>query len=213
MANLTSVLPEIQLLVPEAPRVLLLDYLRFAAITFCERSTFWRADISMNTVADQASYDETDFTVPTDSVLSCVYDGTYDGSTKLRVMTPGQVDRTMGTDWESESGTPYYVLRTDAANTIQLAPYPTAVKAVVLPAAWKPTLTATTIADDVYNEYHEALAWGAVAGLCGMPRKAWSDPNYAKMYADLYNSAIEEAKRRVENAYAKPKRQMSYGGI
>ena len=46
-----------------------------------------------------------------------------------------------------------------------------------------------------------------------MPRQPWTDGNIAQVNAGLFDAAIEDAKRKVENSHVKPKRQMSYGGI
>lgn len=212
MADLADVLTEVFIQIPDVPYVVATHYARQAAINFCEQTSYWRSDITITTVAAQSSYTSADYTVPTDAVLSEVFDGTVDETGIVKIKTPGQLTQ-LNYNWRNETGTPAYVLRTDSQNTLRLVGTPTSVQTVLLPAAWKPTQTATTVGDDVFNDFHEALAWGTLARLLAMPKKPWSDVSFATMNLGLFNDAIIEAKRRVENAFVQAKRQVVYGGI
>ena len=212
--SLSDFLPEVLVEIPEVPDVLAIHHLRNAAISFCEQSTYVRSDISFNTVVDQATYVAgVDFTAPTDHRIVEIYDGrVVDNLNPIKRKTPGQLNTEMGPDWYTETGTTYYVTR-ETTESVRLVMIPTAIKAVVIPAAWKPIQTATTVDDALYDDWHETIAHGALARIYAIPRKSWSDMNTAMMHANLFGVGIEDAKRRVENAYLKPTRTTSYGGI
>lgn len=203
-------------LVTDCPYAVVVRKYRDALKQFCRDSTYWRQDVTFNTVADQAVYvAATDFTAPSYGVLSETFDGTLDGDTTgLKFKTPGQLATIFGPGWRTETGQPEYFTHDGDKNAITLVPYPGAVYAVVIPAAWKPSeVNPETFPDDVMEDYHEEIAQGALARIFAMPLKPWTDLALAASYGGLFADGIQHAKRRIENAFAKPVRQVKYGGI
>ena len=84
---------------------------------------------------------------------------------------------------------------------------------IIVPVAVQPTPASIVIDDTVYNNYHETIAYGALARLYAMPRKDWSDINMAAAYSQSFAAGIDDAKRRVEDNHMNVTRVMSYGGI
>lgn len=212
MATLSDFLPEVLVEVPDVPDVVAEHHIRNAIIDFCQRSTYYRADLAFNTVADQAQYTSADFTLPADTRIVEIYDGRLGTDRSIYRKTPGQLETEVGYDWASRTGDVYYVTREDT-ESLTLVRVPTTVKAVVIKAALKPTQTATTVDDLLYNDWHELIAIGALARIYKIPNKVWSDNQTALMNAGLFENGIMEAKRRVENAHMKPSRTVHYGGI
>jgi hypothetical protein len=57
-----------------------------------------------------------------------------------------------------------------------------------------PLDTATTVDDDIYYRYRDAIAAGARALLMFMPKKDWTDPVMATRYLADYNDGVAGAK-------------------
>ena len=58
----------------------------------------------------------------------------------------------------------------------------------------RPTETAATIPDMVYNLYAEAIAMGAKSKLLALPEKSWSNPKLAAQYTSEFRGQINRAK-------------------
>ena len=75
--SLDSFLPNVLIDIPEIPYQVAIHHLRNAAIEFCIKTTVIRSDLTFTTVADQGTYTDSDFTLPTDQLIYEIYDGTY----------------------------------------------------------------------------------------------------------------------------------------
>lgn len=210
---LSNFFPEIFIVVPSVADRIAEHYLRNACIEFCQTSTYVRSDLVFNTVVDQATYVAgTDFTIPAESRVAEIYDGTYGTRNHILRKTPGQLESEVGFDWRIKTGNVDYVTR-ETADSLRLVRIPEAVIEVTITAAYKPTQTATSVDDSLYDDYHEEIAAGALARLFNLKGADWHDPQQAGMYGGQFASGIQDAKRRVENAFFKPTRTVQYGGI
>lgn len=212
MATLADFLPEIFLEIMEVPDVVAEFHLRNTLIDFCQRSTYWREQVTFNTVADQSTYTDADFTLPADSRLVEVYDGKVGTTNIILRKTPTQLQSEVGFDWADQTGTVDYVTR-EHPDSLRLVRTPTSVQSVTLDISVKPTQTATTVDDRLYDDWHEVIAAGTLARLYAMNGKPWTETQAAGMKAGAFEAGVTAARRRAENAYLQPTRVIQYGGI
>ena len=98
----------------------------------------------------------------------------------------------LGTNWRTDVRLPtryYFVDDT----TVGLLLAPDATGALRINAALKPTRTATTFPDWIYQRYAETLAHGAKARLMMVPTKPYSNPKLAEWHRDQFNGGCGEA--------------------
>jgi hypothetical protein len=194
-----------------APKVLQLEHIRNAAIEFCERTKAWQEE--------QAAYP-----LPTSVLGSSPFVDFQSDTQKLvhEILAAGL--RTSGTaatwpvtprtaqwcdqrypGWQHAGvvGTPDSVVQ---ISPDQFAPVPAASGGpweMLLHVAYKPTRTATSGPDFLYNDYYEQIAAGAKARLMAMPGKAWSNPQLAGVYASVFDAAITKANSRQAHGFGR----------
>jgi hypothetical protein len=101
-------------------------------------------------------------------------------------------------------GTPA-VTQIDELN-FMLVPTPTvASQELILDVAYKPTISATLVADILKNEYYEQIAAGTKARLMIMHDKPWTNPQLAAIYAKVYDDAAKNASDRQQKGFGRPR--------
>lgn len=164
-----------------------------AAIEFCERSLVIDIDAApIVLVADQPNYA---LTLPADTTLVEVLD-LFGPQLPLNCQSFDDLVLKFP-DWQTAKSS----LPTDCAvrgGELLLVPMPSAdtpagtqLKPRV---AVKPTVTATTIPDELVNRYGEAIADGALSRLLKLRNKPWSDPATAKDRNQDFQTAIDKAR-------------------
>lgn len=180
---------------PDVLEIVAINAIRNAAIEFCRLSTIHRIDLTpISAVADQAEYT---LGVPADTQLASVVDLTYAGfpltpksMEEIRAYFPGE-------DWATVEGWPRYYTQINPG-TIQVVPYPTDAETDAIRGriALMPTRDATTVYDDLYNRYVEAIALGARSRLHYTPSQPYTDPNMAERCKKLFDAEIAHARIR-----------------
>jgi hypothetical protein len=92
---------------------------------------------------------------------------------------------------------------------IQINPAPTAADTVHITAAFRPTMTATSLSDAL-DEWREGIAGGAIARIAAIPKQAFSDPGIAVYQKGIFKEAVQSAliKQGLGSSEATPGRQI-----
>ena len=158
--------------VPGCPQAAQTVALREAAIDFCKQSLAWKyehPDIAV--VVATAQYP---FVPPTGAVVHTVTYAEFNGD-EIDVKTSADDIRIW--DWRNQTGTPHYVL--GGATALTFVPTPDVAGTLTLTVILKPSPTATSIDDDIFNEYRQAIVHGALARLMYSPKKPYTDLSLA----------------------------------
>lgn len=193
-ANLTDlydyVLPDL----PSVPQALALHHIRLAAAEFFERSKIWYYDHPLiDVVTGTAEYA---FTPPAGSEVCAIRQAWYNNQ-KIYARSPITLNESYE-DWRSEVGVPYWYLRMSRLS-VRLVPNPSAdlVGGLKLWVNLKPTKDATTIEEEHFHEWGEAIAAGAKYRLAIIPKKPYTNTDMAavwfQQFKDGYNLALQRA--------------------
>jgi hypothetical protein len=182
--------------VPNCPDVAVDIALRQSAITFCEQSKAWTytyPDIAVAIGVSQYSYNPPDQSA-VDTVIHAEFSDCEIGVNVSENNLPIR-------DWRDQTGTPQYVL--GGSTGITLVPSPDIDGTLSLIVTLKPSPTAIGVDDTIYNEYREALAYGAVAQLMISPKKPYSNPQLAAYYQELFIIKTGQAGIRSDRNYTR----------
>lgn len=204
-------LPEVLPYVPDVPDMVAENAVRNACIEFCERTRFWQEDADpIALVAGISSYDvDIDFATKfVDIVEAWVGD---------RLIVPKSVEDITrlyrGCDWRALQGAPAYITRM-ISTEIMVVPTPmVSGDALKIRAAYAPTRKSTSIGSTVYEEYVEAIAFGARARLYNTPKQTYFDKASALEYDKRFRTAISEARVRVNRGMTRAASQIEFQRI
>lgn len=200
MAALSDLLPLIGQHCPNAPTASMEFWARRAAREFCQRTLAHQATLaSFDSVAGT---DEYTLSCGTDLQPSKLLSVRFAGRA-LSLITPAELDAMP--DLDETDGTPEaaYLSGTDK---LTLYPSPAAVSAVAVRLALEPTVTAATIPDDLFKQYGQDIACGAVKYLALAPDGR--DPALASAMATMFEQAIGMALARTYFARARSSRRV-----
>ena len=175
-----------------APTFTLSDYVLEAAIEFCARSRYWRADLTaLNAVADQAAY--TASPPSTESVIQDIISVRH--NTIILEPASQEMLDSQYLDWRTETGSQADFWFATARDNITLVPYPSAAGTanIEIRAALKPSRTATTLPQSLYDNYKAEIASGALAWLLVMPGVPWASPDRAAYHERKFEDGIRHA--------------------
>jgi len=189
------VIPEVM----GCPIFVAVESVRDAAIEFCARSRYWRANLTpVNVVAGQAAYT---LSPPADSIIheilsvrhntfvvSPTTEFSLDDSPSWRLLTSSQAE-----EWYSNE-----------QNVINLTPTPSVAGTAKLDVRviLKPSRTALNIPSQLYDHYLEEVAAGAKARLMVMPGVEWINPALAGHYKTIFDAGIKNARGVANMGYA-----------
>lgn len=184
---------------PSCAEAAAVDAYRAAAITFCERTRLWRADLTcvattnpVPVVAYTASPLANKITLPADAELFEFGPMLVDG----RKVDPGsiaEIDEKYPT-WRTDTstGTPsYFTQKQD--DEIQFVPSfdTTATAAIKANVILKPTETAETIPSAIAAKYRTALAHGALGIVLSLPGQAFTNPSLAMYFTGKFEAELD----------------------
>lgn len=179
--------PDILPNVPGCPLPLVDHHLRRAAIELCERAKRIKVDVSFDTVAGTAEYT---LNPGTGFVLVSVLDAGCDGKPLDPV---SRAELAIGEDWQTEAGRPSHYLTTTAPTVLRLWKTPDAVFTINAGLSIRLSETATEVADWFGDRYREGLCSGAIARLCAMPKKDWTDYEQATLHQSRFERMVSRA--------------------
>jgi len=209
--NIVDISPEIFPEVPGCPALAIKREVRSAAIEFCLRSKYWRADLTaINSVASQGEYT---LTAPTDSVFIESL-AVKHNDILLEWTTERELDEDSST-WRTDTSNQASSVIATAENKIMLYPAPESSVAGVIKVkvVLKPSTTATTLPSELRDQYLDAITAGTKSRLMAMPGQAWSNPQMSVYYRGVFDRGIDDARMAVAKygAYRKSARIIAKG--
>lgn len=183
--------------VPGCPPLVMREALKESVASFCDQSACWAEDLDPISLAEGVrDYDLQPSTGARVLVLQAVK---YKGL-PLLPFTDQDMDVDLKTWLTSPSGSPstYQLVQDDDAQMLRLFPTPSADEddALDVRVTLKPASDAETLPEWFYEEWRSALASGALAILCAVPAKAWSNSELAVYHRRLFHQGITKAVAR-----------------
>lgn len=183
MIDLGKFKPFIYPSLPEVSDMEFISNTRRACIEFCRRSLVWQVELNpIDVVSGQVTYA---LEIPEDTELTRV----------MKVI----VNRDEYTPINDDAGqffgfAPYYVSHiTSREIDLIRPPQDNIAGGLKIKVALQPTHTAMQVADILYTHYSEAIALGALANLCSIAGRPFSNPQLAKQYTEDFRHAINNA--------------------
>lgn len=200
MATLANFAKYVRPEVPMCPEIQILDAILRAGIEFCKRTKIMQEVVTLNTVVDTPSYDLTtlmlDDTEP-DDVISVRRDG--------RELDPSSQHDALRSEEDAETGTPYHYYL--SGRSLHLIRTPDAAEALIVTIKARPSETATTLPDDLYQHYNSEVAAGAKSFLMMQANQPWTNLQQAAIYKNTFDAAIaKESLRYSKGGGSKPLR-------
>lgn len=183
MTDLSRFSPFIYPVLPELSDMEFIAYTRRACIEFCRRSLVWRQDLPVMDI--NASQNIYPLAIPENSELTRI----------MRVIVDSEnyepVNDSNGTSF---GYVPYYVSRIETRE-MQLVKFPQSniPNGLEIRVALQPSQMAMEVPDILYTHYAEAIAVGALANLCNIAGRPFSDPQRAKSYQEDFRHMINSA--------------------
>jgi hypothetical protein len=167
-------LPYVNQYVPDAGEFVVLDAIKQAAIEFCERTFVWQYNVpAIDVVAGTNTYL---IATPPETKSVGVIAAYYDQSLLIPKSPDELADIYRMGDWQQVSGGPQYITRIIKPELI-LVPNPSVSNPGFLhiKTAIAPTRDSTGLSSEIFEQYVEAIAWGARSRLLAQPRQDYSD--------------------------------------
>jgi hypothetical protein len=206
--------------VPKAPTIMVEKFVKDAIVEFAKLTHRMQVDIApVNVIAGSALYaidNPVGFQVLSISRLF------FDGKPLVSV-SENQLDlewRSLNSmhcicsnmdgegwrDYEADTPTVFYQPK---PNEVRLVATPNAAltggltgRVVVYP-----TLSMTTIDDDIYNEFYEVIAAGALARLMAVPSQPWTSAPMVNYYRAIFDDGVSDARAKVSRGHAQQNAQ------
>lgn len=203
MAALASFLPYVLPYVPGCPAPLAEQHIRDICIAFC--ATTLIAQQALDPVSIIAGIADYDLDPPTASRVHLIMRAWFDGD-ELRSLGPDSAVRPAMFNQHAEPpppGRPTGFYRIDPAIRLNATPEANAPFGLTTLAAIKPTRTAETVPDILFDDYAFEIGQGAAATLMTVPNQPFTDFAAASSRAALYASAIGPARIRAAKAHGR----------
>lgn len=183
MKSLDLFLPKVHQFAPGVGDPVAYEWIREAAITFCERTRSWRSSDAYNVTGVYPG----DVRAPAGSVIHEIEMVTFDDQ-ELLAKTPDELDLlTPGWRTGAARGYPMYFTQLDP-NTIAVSPL-----AGGRVGAWlvlKPSADAIAVPDFIADQYRQAIADGALMRVLALPKTDWANPQLAMAFAAAFESRL-----------------------
>lgn len=199
MASLSDFYPYVLIDVPGCPEVVVDTALRSSLIEFCEKSLVVQRDLDPVTVV--AGTMDYDLEPPTDQrvtkLLRVWYKGTELVPKEPDSITKPEVYNRLFSGADTNGSEPRtFLQKDDTTFSIYPLPIETSANAITIRAALKPTRSALTFEDVLFEDYAETIANGAKYRLLGMAGKPWMNGPSAAAALSMFNSAVNAARLR-----------------
>jgi len=158
---------------------------------FCQATKIWQVDLDPLTIIPNVK--DIDLCLPENTTLVEIRRLVFDGKTELVAKSIDWLDRD-DINWRTKSGDPTFYTNV-SRNVIRVSPHPDTVQALKITGrvAVKPTRTATTVDDFLFDDWAETIAAGTKAALLSMPSKPWTSQNEAALFSMQYQTGVNEA--------------------
>lgn len=188
--------PYVTQYVPGASEFMLKDAVKQAAIEFCEKTFVWQYTIpAIDIVANQSNYV---MPTPVDTKSVGPIQVYYDTNLLIPKGPDELADIYRMGDWQQVIGHPQYVTRMVKPEVL-LVPMPNEDAAATLhiKTALAPTRDSSEIDSEIFEQYAEAIAWGARGRLLGQPRQDYSDKAGAIEALKMFKYEINRCRMQV----------------
>lgn len=207
-----SLIPEIAPHLHGCPDMLIKNSIRAAVIELCEKSQVYQAELDpVTTVSGIYEYD---LETPSGTSIHKVLWVTHEGQ-DLEPMTSSLLEQRLPR-WRQtdQNGVPQYFVK-QSSELVWLAPAPstTSAASTIIRVVLKPAHSSSGCADDVMNDYRDAIINGALFRLLRIPNRDWTDFKHSQVYGALFQGAVVDAERRARNADTGVSRTVRYGGM
>jgi hypothetical protein len=206
MATLSNFYPYVLPEVPGCPEISVDVALRSSLIEFCEKSLVIQRDHDPLTVV--AGVVDYDFEPPTGSLVIKVMKAWYK-SEELIPLAPDEVEdaelyNRSFSDANTAGSQPRYILQKDE-RTFSLYPIPDAnvANGLTMRVAYKPSRTASSFEDVLFEDYAEVIAAGAKARLMMSPGKTYTNPQLAVAMMDMFGRGVNTARSRAGRGHVR----------
>lgn len=206
MAAITSFYPYIVPHVPGCPSLTVDVALRSSLIEFCERSLIVQRDHDpISVIANIADYD---FEPPiANHLVVKVMRAWYKGSS-LAPISPDEIGSPSIYNTSATTtpltGDPKNIFQKDE-RTFTLYPIPkeAAKLALTMRVALKPSRSATTVEDSLFEDHAESIAAGALSKLMIQMGKSYSNPQMSAIHLKVFETGINKAKQSSSRGYVR----------
>lgn len=199
-------LPYVEPSVNACPTMVALHHIRLAAIEFCDRSHVWQERLDI-LIADGFS---TSYALPIDDQVevSKLLDLEVKDGPNARPQEAVLVNALAGRRIVRR-GCTELTAWTDNRRTLHVWPAPRLDAEIDLLVALKPSLTAFSFSDDVFAQYAQDIAGGALSMLYAMPRCDWSDPAMSQIKKAAFDDRISTAAQAASRGNARRQRSQA----
>jgi hypothetical protein len=202
-------LPYVTQYIPDVSEFVAVAAIRSACIEFCEKTLFWQYNVpGIPSVANQASYV---VQTPSDTKM-VVMISAYFNTNLLIPKGPDELARIyrMG-DWQQVTGTPQYITRIIKPEVrLVPTPYDAQTGTLYLRVALAPTRDSTEIDSEIYEQWAEAIAWGARARIYSNTRQDYTDKNAAVEATKMFKYEINRARMQVTKGLTRSSPQVEF---
>ena len=189
MKALSAFLPFIIPKVPGCSEPLAEQALIASAIEFCSKARVHVHTTDAFTVA-AGEYEVDIDDIPNGTYVADVLSLSVDGA-KIDPKTPDELDQT-DAEWATNTGTVSSYHRT-RGKTLRLVSIPDEDVELIVKVSLQPTRAATSLDDELFERYVEALAAGAIYRLKDTPGQPFTDTAGVAYYRAMFDAAIHSA--------------------
>lgn len=218
--------------VPNCPDPVLEHHVRLAAIEFCRRTLCWQQILDpiegeTGAVAYRLTEDG-DYRITEDGAMLTteggggpVVDGVAtefdmvipEGAEVVKVLSVAVngddvtvVEGSRGVQLTRRGVSADFAYTRDRRKLV-IRPAPRAGSRIDVEAALKPSLDAVEFPDELFDQYVQDIAHGALAGLMLVPGQDWSNPTMAAIHQDSFDDRIGTVAAQVERGFGRSKRR------
>lgn len=195
--NLTSILPYVLPHVAACPQPLALQAVNSALIEFCNETMMYQ---SLETQDVTAGVQEYSLSLPVNTrivkVLGVWHLDNWLEPVSVESVRSGLVLRgAVGTATPTSNTPTSYFMKSPTDTAFQLFPIPaeTVTLGLLVRAAYRPSRTGSVVEDEIFHNWVEVLAAGALYRLLSMPSQPFYNPASAGVYYKTFSSGCRSA--------------------
>lgn len=190
MRSFVDFLPFVLPYAPSCPEPLAIQYLRQAAIDFCQRTRFWRYVDEFDVAGDTSEI----IVAPGQSSLFEIEKAWFkptggDHWVELRRLPYAQIDQTLLDETTDTYTVPNVISQIDY-NTVTLVPRATGTLRISM--FLSPSYEASSCPENLYSNFASTIADGALSEILMIPEQPYTNPNIAALKAGMFNAECDK---------------------
>jgi hypothetical protein len=201
MKELAKFRRNVTIMARSCPTRIVDEAIRQAAIEFCDYTNTWRLELDAKRV--RAGVTDYDIDVPKCGRLANILYVSHNGIEVAKATERKLDDEVEGWRTAESQVAAYYYMPDKQTIRLALTPTLTASKTLKMVATFKPTVDATVLANNLYDDHLEAISHGALARLYDMDGKSWANPAGAEKKRILFDRAKKKEKAERLNDYTR----------